>query len=43
MACGLVGLVTRIGRPVSAAVEMAEAIVSSQQAEIDTMQGMLDK
>ncbi|MBU8813713.1 DUF305 domain-containing protein [Mycolicibacterium goodii] len=26
-----------------AAVEMAEAIVSSQQAEIDTMQGMLDK
>lgn len=26
-----------------AAVEMAEAIVASQQAEIDTMQGMLDK
>ena len=26
-----------------AAVEMARAIVSSQQAEIDTMQGMLDK
>lgn len=26
-----------------AAVEMAQAIVSSQQAEIDTMQGMLDK
>lgn len=26
-----------------AAVEMARNIVSSQQAEIDTMQGMLDK